>query len=138
MKSAAQMHEETTVRGIQPTITVGETYAPSPVSRISDTFALFKPRVTSLVVLTAWAGYFMAARKLHAPQLSWQLSSALLGVALVSSAAATLNQVLERAADARMMRTRNRPLPSKRMAVSPAAITGVLIGIAGIALLGLM
>src|SRR5437763_560667 len=55
MKSPAELHEETTVRGIKPTITVGETYAPSPISRISDTFALFKPRVTSLVVLTAWA-----------------------------------------------------------------------------------
>jgi len=137
MKSTAEIHAETTVRGIQPTITVGETYAPTPVSRISDTFALFKPRVTSLVVLTAWSGYFLAARKFHLAQFSWKLGADLLGVGLVSSAAATLNQVLERNADARMMRTRNRPLPSKRMSVPPAIITGSLIGIAGIALLAL-
>src|SRR5436305_4665287 len=135
MKSAAQMHEETTVRGIQPTITVGETYAPSPVSRISDTFALFKPRVTSLVVLTAWAGYFMAARKLGTTQMDWHLATALLGIALVSSAAATLNQVWEHDTDARMLRTRNRPLPAKRMTLPPAAIIGLAVGIAGTALL---
>src|SRR3954466_2332212 len=87
---------ETTLGGVRPTITVGETYAPSPVSPISDTFALFKPRVTSLVVLAAWAGYYMAARKYHTAPFSWKLGADLLGVALVSSSAATLNQVLER------------------------------------------
>jgi heme o synthase len=135
MKSAAQMHEETTLRGVPATVTVGETYAPSPVSRVSDTFALFKPRVTSLVVLTAWAGYFMAARKMHMAVTSWKLAADLLGVALVASSAATLNQVLEHNADARMVRTRNRPLPAKRMKVPAAAITGVTVGFAGVALL---
>src|SRR3954469_16875012 len=115
---------ETTLGGVRPTITVGETYAPSPVSPISDTFALFKPRVTSLVVLAAWAGYFMAGRKLHVAQLDWHLASDLLGVALVSSAAATLNQVWEHDSDARMLRTRNRPLPAKRMSAAPASLIG--------------
>src|SRR3954470_21245103 len=110
MKSAAQLHEETTMQGVHPTPTVGETYAPSPVSPISDTFALFKPRVTSLVVLAAWAGYYMDARKYNASPFSWKLGADLLGVALVSSSAATLNQVLEHREDARMLRTRNRPL----------------------------
>jgi protoheme IX farnesyltransferase len=80
----------------------------------------------------------MAARKMHVPQLTWNLASDLLGVALVSSSAATWNQVLERNADARMARTRNRPLPSHRMSVPPAAIIGTLTGVAGVALLALM
>lgn len=137
MKSTAEIHDETTIRGLAPTITAGETYAPSPVSRLSDTFALFKPRVTTLVVLTAWAGYFMAARKMHVAPISWRLASDLLGVALVASSAATLNQVLEHNADARMLRTKNRPLPAKRMNVPPAVITGIAVGIAGAALLAL-
>src|SRR5436305_13436482 len=91
--SAAQIHDETTVRGIQPTVTVGETYAPSPVSRFSDTFALFKPRVTLLVVLTSWAGYYLAARKYHVAPLGFHLAANLFGVALVSSSAAALNQL---------------------------------------------
>src|SRR3954465_3489168 len=146
MKSAAQEKQtaapleevgETTLGGIPPTVTVGETYAPSPVSSVSDTFALFKPRVTSLVVLTAWAGYYMAARKYNASPFSWKLGADLLGVALVSSSAATINQVLEFREDARMLRTRNRPLPSKRMNVPRAAMIGSLIGVAGASLLAL-
>ncbi len=135
MKSAAQLHEETTLRGLAPTPTVGETYAPSPVSRVSDTFALFKPRVTSLVVLTAWAGYFMAARKMHIAPMSWELACDLFGVALVASSAATLNQVLEHNADARMLRTKNRPLPAHRMNIVAAAIMGTTVGLTGVALL---
>lgn len=137
-QSQTAMHEEPTTRGVLPTITVGETYAPSPVSRVSDTFALFKPRVTSLVVATAWAGYFMAASKFHAPPFSWHLASDLLGVALVSASAATLNQVLEHDTDGRMLRTRNRPLPARRMRVTPASLIGAGIGVAGAALLALL
>jgi protoheme IX farnesyltransferase len=129
---------ETTLGGIRPTMTVGETYAPSPVSVVSDTFALFKPRVTSLVVLSAWAGYYMAAREYNAPRFDLHLGANLLGIALVSSCAATLNQILERREDARMLRTRNRPLPAKRMNVRPAAIIGTLIGVAGTTLLALV
>jgi len=135
MKSATELREETTLQGLAPTPTVGESYAPSPVSRVSDTFALFKPRVTSLVVLTAWAGYFMAARKMHIAPVSWELACDLFGVALVASSAATLNQVLEHHADARMLRTKNRPLPAHRMNVVAAAITGATVGLTGVALL---
>ena len=77
----------------------------------------------------------MAARKMHVAPISWRLASDLFGVALVSSSAATINQVLEHNADARMLRTRNRPLPAKRMNVPAAAITGTLVGLAGVALL---
>src|SRR5882724_9047452 len=124
-----------TVRGVAPTKTVGESYAPNPVSKAADLAALFKVRVTSLVVLTAWAGYFLAARKHQVPQMSWQLLATLVGVAMVASAASAFNQVIERDADARMSRTKNRPLPTKRMTVRYAYTVGIVVGVLGCALL---
>lgn len=135
MKSTAELHEETTVRGIHPTLTVGDTHQAPAVSKASDVFALFKPRVTSLVVLTAWAGYFMAARKFTIPEVNWHLLLVLIAVALVASGAAALNQVMEWQVDSRMVRTRNRPLPTRRMEVSLASAIGTLCAIAGSALL---
>ena len=138
MKSAQELHDETTVRGIKPTITVGETYSPPPTSRLSDVLTLFKLRVTALVVLTAWAGYFMAARKYNFPAANWRLVWVMIGVALVASGAATMNQVMEWRTDRFMIRTRNRPLPAARMAVSLGSAIGALCVVAGSALIALV
>ena len=56
-----------------------------------------------------------------------------LGTALLSGGAAALNQVFEIAADAKMPRTRNRPLPAGRISVGHALAFGLLTGIAGFA-----
>ncbi|MCU1287370.1 MAG: cyoE [Acidobacteriales bacterium] len=124
-----------TIRGVAPTRTVGETYAPAPVSRTTDVITLFKLRVTSMIILTAWAGYYMAARKHGLPPMSLQLLFTLVGVAMVASAAAALNQVIERDADGRMVRTKDRPLPTKRLTVRFGYTIAVVTGIVGICLL---
>ncbi len=123
MSSTAQRmvepHPETA-----PTL-VGEAAIRKP-SVLGDYAQLFKVRVTSLIVMTAWAGYFMGAAKSVVPSLSWTLLNALWGIGLTSAGAAALNEVLERDLDARMRRTRNRPLPAGRMSMA----TGLLLGVA--------
>jgi heme o synthase len=94
--------------------------------RLSDYAQFFKVRVTSLIVMTAWAGYYMGAAKSGVSSLSWTLINALWGIGLTSAGAAALNEVLERDLDARMRRTKNRPLPAGRMSVS----TGLVLGAA--------
>jgi hypothetical protein len=130
-----QKNVDETIRGVAPTKTVGETYAPDPVSKLADLATLFKLRVTSLIVLSTWAGYYMAAQKHHLQPLNLRLIATLVGVAMVACASAAFNQVIERDADVRMSRTKNRPLPTKRMTVRYAYTVGIVVGVLGCALL---
>jgi heme o synthase len=100
-------------------------------SRLGDYAILLKMRVTSLVVMTAWAGYYLGARRASTPAFSWKMVCALLGIGLVSGGAAALNQVIEREADGRMRRTQQRPIPGKRMGVAEAAAVGVICILGG-------
>jgi heme o synthase len=96
-----------------------------------DYAQLFKLRVTSLIVMTAWAGCYMAAARSSVASLSWTLANALWGIGLTSAGAAALNEVLERELDARMKRTRDRPLPSGRMDVASGWLAGLVATILG-------
>ena len=98
---------------------------------------LIKLRVTTLIVMTAWCGYYFGALKAGVSSLSWGLFHALLGIALVAGGTAALNEVLEREIDGRMRRTAQRPLPAGRMSLLHAAIAGVLMTIGGALYLGL-
>ena len=103
-----------------------------------DYAQLFKVRVTSLIVITAWAGYYMGAAKSNGGSLSWTLLSALWGIGLTSAGAAALNEVLERDLDARMRRTQDRPLPAGRMDMATGWIAGstaILVGSVSLALM---
>jgi heme o synthase len=104
-------------------------------SRLGDYAILLKMRVTSLVVMTAWAGYYLGARRALVPTFSWKLVCALLGIGLVSGGAAALNQVIEREADGRMLRTQWRPIPGKRMSVVEGAAIGIACILGGAAYL---
>lgn len=101
----------------------------------SSLFALTKPRITLMVMITAAAGYFLAAG--GRPDMGPMLV-ALFGIALVAGGTSGLNQVWERDVDAKMERTRRRPIPAGR--VSPLAgwiFTGFL-AVAGVLFLWLM
>lgn len=108
------------------------------VSLLRDYAELTKARITTLIVLTAWCGYFFGAHKAGASSWSIGLLHALLGVALVSSGTAALNEVLESSVDARMRRTSNRPLPSGRMSKVHAATAGLLLTFGGSLYLALL
>jgi heme o synthase len=86
-------------------------------SLISDYIQLFKARVTALVVITAWAGFYLGSIRSGISSVHIGLLETLAGIALISAGAAALNEVLERRADARMIRTAGRPLASGRISL---------------------
>jgi protoheme IX farnesyltransferase len=97
---------------------------------ISDFRELFKVRVTGMVVVTAWAGFYLGSMQSGISSVQRGLLDTLIGVGLVSAGAGALNQALERRTDALMARTADRPLAAGRF---PLGI-GVLAGIAALAL----
>jgi len=100
-------------------------------SLLGDYLQLFKVRVTALIVMTAWAGYYMGAARSGVSSLTWTLVNALVGIGLTSAGSAALNEVLERKIDALMRRTRNRPLPAGRMSLAAGLTAGILATAAG-------
>src|SRR5271154_4140590 len=107
------------------------------VSLMRDYAELTKARITVLLVLTAWCGYFFGARRMGVSSWSLSLLQALFGIALVSSGTAALNEVLESSVDARMRRTAQRPLPSGRMSKTHAATVGLALTLGGSAYLAI-
>ena len=99
--------------------------------RLRDYAELTKARITTLIVLTTWCGYFFGAHRMGISSWSVGLFHALFGVALVSSGTAALNEVLESSVDARMRRTAMRPLPSGRMSRAHAATVGLALTLGG-------
>lgn len=93
---------------------------------LSDLAVLTKPRITALVVATAAAGFLAAGGGL-APGLVHLLA----GTALLAGGTNALNQLLERDADARMARTRGRPLPDGRLSPGAAAVFSGLLVVTG-------
>ena len=93
---------------------------------------LTKPRVVALLVLTAWVGMMLASEGL--PHLAL-MAVASLGIAMVSGAAAAFNHVLDQKIDARMARTRLRPLPTGRLSNAQAVSFAFALAAAGFALL---
>ncbi|HEV3037788.1 MAG TPA: heme o synthase [Candidatus Angelobacter sp.] len=106
-------------------------------SLFSDCAQLFKLRVTSLVMMTAWAGFYMGAAKSGISSLSWTLLQAMIGIGLTSAGAAALNEAMEHRLDALMARTRNRPIPAKRLELSTGMAAGILTTLAGVTYLAL-
>ena len=82
---------------------------------IADCRELFKVRVTGMVVVTGWAGFYLGSMQSGISSVQRGLIDTLFGIGLVSAGAGALNQVLERKTDALMIRTANRPLAAGRI-----------------------
>ncbi len=102
-------------------------------ARLSDYFALLKPRVMSLVVFTGFAGMVVAPGSLH-PALA---AIAVLCIALSAGAAGAINMWYERDIDALMERTRKRPIPAGRIAPHKALAFGITLNLLPIIIMGL-
>src|SRR5882724_7824120 len=90
--------------------------------RFAAYMELTKPRITFLIVLTSAAGFALASQG----RVDYSgLVRAMVGIALLSSGIATINQYMERDLDALMRRTANRPLPSGRLLPWEALAFGV-------------
>ena len=101
-------------------------------SRIRSFLALTKPRVVSLIVFCAVIGMFLATPDL--PRAS-VVFFATVGIALVAGAAAAINCLVEQKIDARMARTRRRPLPSGELSSTQTLVFACLLGGLGLFLL---
>ncbi len=106
--------------------------APVVRNRGADFFALTKPRLNFLVVVTAAVGYYLGA----GPDLDEvKLVVAIIGTALVAGGAAGMNQVYERDTDSLMWRTRARPLAAQRLTVNEATVFSLVLAGTGLATL---
>ena len=100
--------------------------------RLGDYYELCKPRVVLLIVFTAMVGMFLATPGI----VAWQpLVFGTVGIGLMAASAAALNQILDRAADARMARTRRRPLVLGHLAVFESSVFAFAFGALGMAVL---
>jgi heme o synthase len=92
--------------------------------RLAAYAELTKPRITFLIVLTAAAGFCLASR---GGVNYFTLVSSMIGIALLSSGIATLNQYMERDLDGLMRRTAERPLPSGKLMPWEALLFGTTL-----------
>ncbi len=95
----------------------------SPLQFARDLVLLSKPRLSSLVVLTSAGGLALAPVHVGAARAVVTV----LGIAAVVGAANALNCYLERDVDARMRRTRDRPLPAGRIEPFTAVALGLMV-----------
>ena len=102
-------------------------------SRITDYAELFKSRVTAMVVLTAWAGFYLGS--LRSGHTQPGLIAVLLGIGLVSAGAAALNEAIEYRTDARMHRTARRPMAAGRIGRVHGVALALAVAAAGAVLL---
>ena len=102
-------------------------------TRLKQFLALAKPRVVSLIVFCAVIGMFLAVPGLPNPAVVF---AATVGIALVAGAAAAINCLVEQKIDAKMARTRARPLPAGELTSTQTLVFASLVGGAGLAILG--
>jgi len=89
---------------------------------------LTKPRITWLILMSTGIGYFYGWNG------GWNilvLLHTLVGTGLIASGTAALNQWMERGADAKMDRTKGRPLPSGRITPGRALLWGATLSVLG-------
>ncbi len=91
--------------------------------RVAAFVELTKPRIAFMLVLTSAAGFYLGTK---GPFDFALFANAMIGIAILAFGVATLNQFLERSTDALMDRTKNRPLPSMRLAPMEALVFGVV------------
>ncbi|MFN2454995.1 MAG: heme o synthase [Pyrinomonadaceae bacterium] len=90
---------------------------------------LTKPRITFLILLIALAGFCLGSTRGSFDYAA--LGHVLIGITLLSSGIAALNQVIESELDGLMRRTQARPLPSGRLSESQAFVFGIGLTVIG-------
>jgi protoheme IX farnesyltransferase len=98
-----------------------------------DYVALLKPRVMTLVVFTAFAGLVVAPGGLH----PMEAFAAILFIALGGGASGALNMWWDADIDARMRRTRGRPVPAGTIRPDEALALGLALSGISVVMLGL-
>ena len=106
--------------------------APRARARWRSYLELTKPRVVALMVFTVVVGMLLATEA----AVPWPvLLLGPLGIALVAASAAAINHLVDRRIDARMARTRHRPMPTGELQAAQVVVFALLLGASGLALL---
>ncbi|MDG0867059.1 heme o synthase [Candidatus Lucifugimonas marina] len=107
----------------------------SAMTLLNDFIALTKPRVMSLLLVSAVAGAFLGAGSTPTLEV---LIAVLVGGALASGGAASLNMAYESELDQRMGRTKNRPVAEGRISPLTAVLFGLVLNVGAFLILALM
>ncbi len=99
-----------------------------------DYWALTKPGVVALLMVTAVAGMFLATEPAGMVPLSIFIP-AFIGMALAMMSSAAINQIMDQKIDAIMARTEKRPIVTGRLDTRRAVAFAVLLAAASMALL---
>src|SRR5579859_2416741 len=117
---------------------VTEQFAPSSSqnrriagSKFSDYWALTKPEVNFLILMTTGVGFYLGCGNQARPFSFAGLLNTLLGTLLVASGTGTLNQYIERKFDAQMRRTARRPAAAGRLKPVAVLAFGTALAAAG-------
>jgi protoheme IX farnesyltransferase len=123
-----------------PVLTPGDVLTPKDEAtetvrhaRWQDYFQLMKPRVMSLVVFTALTGLLAARTPIH-PLLG---AVAVFCIAVGAGASGALNMWYDADIDAKMRRTRGRPVPAGLVKGEEAATLGVVLSLLSVMLMGM-
>ena len=101
------------------------------VAVLRDYWALTKPEVNFLILITTFAGFYRGCASAGRPFSFAALFNTLLGTLLVASGTGTLNQYLERHFDAQMRRTARRPAAAGRIGSSAVLAFGIALSAVG-------
>src|SRR3990167_1030138 len=94
----------------------------------SNYFILCKPRIVLLMLLTAWAGMYLAATS-TIPWILW--INATLGIGFMCASAAVFNHIIDRRVNALMDRTKYRPVAAGKISPLAALVFGLAMGTLG-------
>jgi protoheme IX farnesyltransferase len=100
-------------------------------STITDVKQLVKVGLSLSVVFSSVAGYLLAVESVNYSILTLLA----VGGFLMVGASNAFNQIIEKDTDALMQRTKNRPLPTGRMAVNTALTIAILFAVVGLVIL---
>ena len=126
------------MNGTQPDAPSGnlaERLAPPHLLPFVQLARLDRPAGWQLLLAPCWWSSALAADALHIVPNIWHLLLFLIGAVVMRGAGCTYNDIIDREIDAKVERTRLRPLPSGRASVEAAAVFLVLQALAGLLVL---
>ena len=100
-------------------------------STLSDYWALTKPEVNFLILITTGVGFYLGCGNEARPLSVVSLFNTLFGTLLVASGTGTLNQYIERKFDAQMRRTARRPAAAGRLKPAAVLTFGIVLAVTG-------
>ena len=102
-------------------------------SSLEDFISLLKPRVMSLAIFTSVSGLILSPTTLH----PFLCILSIFCISLGAGASGAINMWFDRDIDKMMERTKNRPIPSKKIMAGDALGFGIILSLVSVIILGL-